>query len=75
MKKYSFKKGYKQVPAGKQGYIRKQIITALGITQSAFYSRLRGEVEPKVSEYRIIEEIFLQNGITDIWGNSETEIK
>lgn len=68
MKKYSFRKGYNQVPAGKQGEVRSAIIRSLGIAQSAFYSRLRGEVEPKVSEYRAIEAIFKKYGITDIWG-------
>lgn len=69
MKKYSFWKGYKQVPAGKQGEVRKAIIATLGIAQSAFYSRLRGEVEPKVSEYQAIESVFNHYGITDIWGD------
>ena len=45
---------------------------ALGLTtKAAFYNRLNGDVEPKVSEAKAIEDIFNNYGITEIWGEDE----
>ena len=45
---------------------------ALGLTTKvAFYNRLNGDVEPKVSEAKAIEDIFNNYGITEIWGEDE----
>lgn len=42
---------------------------ALGITtRMAFLNRLRGDVEPKVSEAKAIESIFAEFGIKEVWG-------
>lgn len=38
-------------------------------TRMAFLNRLKGEVEPKVSEVRAIEAVFAEYGIKDVWGN------
>ena len=37
-------------------------------TRNTFYIRMRGEIEPKVSEAEAIEKIFSEYGITDVWG-------
>ena len=38
-------------------------------TRNTFYIRLRGEIEPKVSEAEAIEAIFKDYGITEVWGD------
>jgi len=48
---------------------RLRIMTALKLqTRNTFYIRLRGKIEPKVSEAEKIEEIFREYGITEVWG-------
>lgn len=66
--KYSFKKGWGQVPNAKMKEVRIKLMQGLDINHSNFYNRLNGITEPKVSEAAIIEEIFNQYGITEIWG-------
>ncbi|MEG1899429.1 MAG: hypothetical protein RR183_07120 [Bacteroidales bacterium] len=69
MNKYSFKKGYNQVPVSKSKEIKKLIMSALNISTTPSWSaRLKGDIEPKISEYNAIEKIFREIGITDIWG-------
>ena len=68
--RFSFKKGWKQLPQAKVPEARERIIKALGLQVStSFYYRLYGKCEPKVSEAQAIEEIFHSYGITDIWGD------
>ncbi|MDT4884427.1 hypothetical protein FQZ97_1205650 [compost metagenome] len=72
MKRFSFKKGYDQLPAGKVQEVRGELFKALGINRNsrkAFLMRMRGETEPKVTEAEAIEKIFRAEGITDIWGD------
>lgn len=67
--RFSFKKGWKQLPRCAMTEVRSKIISALELkTVPAFYPRLNGTVEPKISEAQAIEEIFHSYGITDIWG-------
>lgn len=66
---YSFKKGYDQVQRKDVVNVRAEIMAALKITtRMAFYKRLHGEVEPKVSEVPAIEAVFIKYGIKNIWG-------
>ena len=69
MKKYSFKKGYQKLSQSNAVKFRKELIKELGITRASFYPRMRGEVEPKVSEYKLINKLFKKYGISDIWGD------
>ncbi|MDD4593138.1 MAG: hypothetical protein PHG06_22365 [Parabacteroides sp.] len=49
-------------------------MSALGLTtRAAWWQRLNGIVEPKVSEAAAIEKIFTDFGITDIWGDESYE--
>jgi len=49
--------------------VKNQIMEALGITSyHGWYHRLHGRTIPNIEEYRKIETIFAQYGITDIWG-------
>lgn len=72
MEKYSFQKGINQVPSGRKNLIRKRIMKALDLkTFASYYQRLNGNVEPKVSEAKAIEEIFSKEGVKQIWGVGE----
>lgn len=69
MNEFSFKLGFSQVKRKDSQEVRKQIMEALGLTtRASWYSRLNGDVEPKVSEARAIEEVFGEFGITNVWG-------
>ena len=47
----------------------KEILTSLNLKQKvSWYQRLYGNIEPKITEYWKIEEIFHKHGITQIWG-------
>lgn len=68
--RFSFRKAWAQVPMGKLTEVQARIMAALKLqTKNTFYIRLRGEVEPKVSEAEAIESIFADYGITDVWGD------
>jgi hypothetical protein len=68
-KKFPFKKGYDKVPGGMQPELKVELMKGLNIkTRAAWLKRLRGEVEPTVSEAQLIEKIFRKHGITDVWG-------
>lgn len=69
MRNYAFQKGFSQVMNKDVQAVRHEIMDALNVTtRPAFLSRLRGEVEPKVSEAEKIEAIFAKYGVTDVWG-------
>ena len=66
---FSFSRGWSQVKNGDISECRNKLMEVLGIkTRAAFLNRLKGDVEPKVSEVRAIESVFAEYGITDIWG-------
>ena len=68
-KKYPFKKGFDKVPGGSQPGVKAALMKVLNIkTRAAWLKRLKGEVEPTVSEFQAIEKVFRRHGITDIWG-------
>lgn len=72
MNEFSFKKGWSQIKVGDMDEARNKIMIAIGITtRMAWGNRLKGLVEPKVSEARAIESVFAEYGITEVWGNSE----
>lgn len=66
----AFKKGWNQVPQGKTKEVRSEIMHRLGINSTqAFYSRMRGVPELRVSQASQVAEVFAVYGITDIWGD------
>lgn len=69
-KNFSFKHGWLQLRRGDMPAVKTKIINALGIAEQSFFRRLRGDIEPKVSEAAAIERIFAEYGITDVWGNA-----
>lgn len=68
IKKYPFKKGYAQLTREGANAVKLDVMDAFGISSNQFYIRMRGEVEPKVSEAATIERIFHKRGVTNIWG-------
>ena len=66
----SFRPGMEQLRYADFPKAKKEIMTALKITsRSSWAARLRGQVEPKVSEVIIIEKILAKYGVTkNIWG-------
>jgi len=71
-KEFSFERGWSKLPKSKTALVRNRIMEVFGFkVKSSFYSRLHGEVEPKISEVKEIERIFSEYGITDIWGGSD----
>ncbi len=67
--RYSFKKGYYQVPYGKEAECRNRIIDELGICGRAYFSLLlnRGIRDISLYKYETITRILNDYGITDIW--------
>jgi hypothetical protein len=74
---YSFHKGYSQIALKDTKKIRREIMDTLGRKEnsSQWYQRLRGDVEPKISEVHAIEAIFAKYRITDIWDDPTTGSK
>lgn len=69
MNNFSFQKGWSQVKNKDTVNVRKEIMKALNIkSKSTFYDRLKGIIEPKVSEAKAIEAIFSDHGIKEVWG-------
>lgn len=67
--KFSFLKGFRQVPVGVVAEVRDKIVKALDLkSRTSFYNRLYGVSEPKITEYQAIEKVFSEYGITDCWG-------
>ncbi|WP_352423458.1 hypothetical protein [Proteiniphilum sp.] len=74
MGKFSFKKGFGQVQQKDVSEVKTKIMSVLNIkTRPGWKYRLDGRIEPKVSEATAIEEVFAEYGITDVWGEYETE--
>lgn len=66
---FSFSKGWGQVTQNDSKQVKSEIMKALKInTRAGWGQRLRGDVEPRVSEAKAIEEIFKKRGITKVWG-------
>lgn len=66
---FSFEKGWMQIKNGDIRECRDKIMNAIGIkTRVAWHNRLRGDVEPKISEVKAIESVFAEYGITEVWG-------
>lgn len=67
----SFQPGWEQLTKKQAVKVRTEICEVLEVTRNGFYKRMRGEVEPKVSEAVAIEKVFKQFGISNIWGRYE----
>jgi Tfp pilus assembly protein PilF len=71
MSEYSFQNGWSQLRQKDMSTVRKKITDALEIKETnraSWGQRMKGIVEPKVSEAKAIEEIFAEYGIIEVWG-------
>lgn len=70
MNRFSFQRGFNQVKNKDVKNVRKEIMYALKINSRYGWSRrIKGLVEPKVSEAEAIEKILAKYGVEgDIWG-------
>ncbi|MCM1168827.1 MAG: hypothetical protein NC324_02710 [Bacteroides sp.] len=67
--RFSFRRGWLQVKNGDMPEVKRRLMAAMGTeTRAGWCYRLRGDVEPKVTEARAIEKIFADYGIKDVWG-------
>lgn len=74
MRSFSFKKGFSQLQFKDVGVAKAKIMKALGIkTRAGWKYRIDGTVEPKVTEAEVIESIFSEYGITEVWGEESYE--
>ncbi len=64
---FSFRKGYEQLTIKQTALVRDEIMNQLNWSYDTFYRRLRGSVEPKVTEAETIEKAFSKFGVIDIW--------
>lgn len=74
IREYSFRKGFYELAAKKQPEVKVEIMNFLGITtEMAWSKRIRGLVEPTISEYLGIVNIFSAYGVpkSKIWGGIE----
>jgi hypothetical protein len=66
---FSFLKGWGLVQQNDSKQVKAEIMKALKIkTRASWGQRLRGDIEPRVSEAKAIEAIFAKRSITEIWG-------
>ena len=74
MKAWSFKKGYNNLRRCEQNEVKEEIMQFLGITtRMAWSKRIRGIVDPRISEYNFITEAIHRRGVAkkDIWEEIE----
>lgn len=70
MKRFSFQRGFDNLPKKNVKEVKFELMKVLNITSSpAWYDRLHGRVEPRVTEVERIEEVFRRYGVTEIWGD------
>ncbi|MDR1881777.1 MAG: hypothetical protein LBR26_03225 [Prevotella sp.] len=71
MNEFSFQLGWSQVRQRDTQEVREKLMNALGLeltNRASWGQRLKGIVEPKVSEAKAIEAIFAEYGIKEVWG-------
>lgn len=66
---FAFQLGLSQVKNRDIQKVKKELMQKLGLSsRMAFLNRVKGNVEPKVSEAKAIEETFAKYGIKEVWG-------
>lgn len=71
--RYSFKKGYMQVPIGEKDKMREELKNILGISGRTYFSTIlnAGIVEISLNKYELINQAFARRNITDVWDITE----
>lgn len=67
--RYSFKKGYLQVPICEKEKVRDELKNILGITGRTYFSSIlnSGIVDISLPKYELINQAFARRNITDVW--------
>ncbi|MCL2434961.1 MAG: hypothetical protein FWD09_02330 [Lentimicrobiaceae bacterium] len=65
---FSFRNAFESLPANCQPEVKQKIMDKLNIKETAFYRRMKGIPEPRVTEAQNIEAIFAEYKIVDVWG-------
>jgi hypothetical protein len=69
MKNYAFNKGWRKANEDQKKALMKGLMKIYDVTSvQAVYARIRGDVEPKISQAKATEKLFARSGITEIWG-------
>lgn len=72
MSKFSFKKGFGQIQQKDANAVKDEIMKGLNLkSRSSWHFRLNGDIEPKISEVKLIEDVFHKYGVTEIWDEDE----
>ena len=71
--RYSFKKGYLQVPIGEKEKMREELKNILGISGRTYFSTIlnSGIVDISLPKYDLINQAFARRNITDVWDITE----
>lgn len=71
--RYSFKKGYLQVPICEKEKVRDELKNILGITGRTYFSSIlnSGIVDISLPKYELINQAFARRNITDVWDITE----
>lgn len=74
-KRYSFKKGYLQVPIGEKGKVQEELKHVLGISGRTYFSTIlnSGIADISLSKYEAINQAFARRNITDVWDITELQ--
>jgi hypothetical protein len=69
-KKWSFQKGFDQVPKGMLNQVKTELMAVFNITtRAAWYRRLYGRIIPRADQVQAVEAVFKKYSITkNIWG-------
>lgn len=67
--RYSFKKGYMQVPIGEKDRVREELKNILGIRGRNYFSTIlnAGIIDISLPKYELINQAFARLNITDVW--------
>ena len=72
MSRFSFRKGFGQIQQKDANLVKDEIMDALNLkSRGSWHLRLNGAIEPKISEVKLIEDVFRKYGITEIWDEDE----
>lgn len=71
--RYSFKKGYMQVPIGEKDKVREELKAILGISGRTYFSTIlnAGIIDISLPKYKLINQAFARRNITDVWDITE----
>lgn len=71
--RYSFKKGYLQVPIGEKEKVRDELKNILGISGRTYFSTILNSGIENISlpKYEAINQAFARRNITDVWDITE----